>query len=874
MTPRRTLVSRVFSTGLRALPAAVRQRYGAEMLEVAEQEWAETSSSARPWVFVKVLFGLLVSIVWFRSGALVHGVDRLRMGLGLDLRVALRALARRPAFAFSAIATLALGLGAAASVFTLLDGVILRPPIGVESPDRLVQIGRSSPDEPGWNAYSWQSTLALREATRALDAVEGYSITQVELEGDGDASQALFSHYVTGGWFEMLGTQPALGRLIDRNDTEQIGGPMVVVLGFDLWRARFGGDDGMVGRTVVLSGDAYEVVGVAPEGFTGIHNVGIVPQLFIPATLNSGYGGNLPFDSWQWAWVNLAGRLATDSDFATAQAESERLGVLLTESDPDRELTTVSMVRGIGVDPVRSETIAQVARATATIAVLLLLLTCVTVANLLLSRALGRRTDTRVRIALGANRGRIVRHHMAESVVLVGAAAALTIPLLVFGTQLLPYFVELPLVRELAPDSRVLVALAGVLVVVTLLFGWIPGRIAAQTAGRSPGLGRREGRGTGRIRSGLLLAQFSISLAFVSAAGLLGRSVAEAWSANPGFEAQGLWGGFMWLDGDDFDGPARAAFADRVVAELEARPDVRAAAWSTQLPIAGGQSMGSVSPLGRPDVEPQVEMTGVGDGWFETMGVPLLAGIAPSSADLNGVVVGEQLAELLFPGEEPLGQQLERGWRVIGVAPDVQMRSLRADGNPSIWYPTDAPFYDRMALSVSMHPGSEEQGGRALEAALAAVEPNETIAVVRMRTAVLDGVEDARRLGLALTLVAVLALLLTGAGIFGVAAQRATERRHEFGIRLTLGAEPSSLPQLLLGGWAALSIVGLVLGSLGAVAMGRALGSILFETQPADPWALGFAGLLLGLVALVATWWPAARAARLDPLETLREATE
>ncbi|MEM7417985.1 MAG: ABC transporter permease [Gemmatimonadota bacterium] len=844
---------------------------GTDRNELLEEWHGELEAARRgglgPGARLRFALGALPHAVWLRA-------DHVRTtGLALDFRVALRALARRPAFALSAIATLALGLGAAASVFSLLDGVILRPPVGVEAPNRLVQVGRSSPDEPGWNAYSWQSTLALRDASRSFDAVEGYSVVQVELAGEenGAASQALFSHYVTGGWFEMLGTQPVLGRLIDRGDTEQIGGPPVVVLGFDLWRTRFGSDPGIVGQSVLLSGDRYDVVGVAPEGFSGIHNVGIVPQLFIPATLNPGYAGNLPFNSWQWAWVNLTARLAPDADFAAARLESERLGTLLTESDPSKEPTTVTMVQGVGVDPVRSETIAQVARATATIAALLLLLTCVTVANLLLSRALGRRSDTRVRLALGADKGRIVRHHLAESIVLVGAAAALTIPLIVFGTGLLPRFVDLPLVRELAPDARVLGALGAVLAAVTLLFAWIPGRVAVLTAGRAPGIARRSGKGTGKIRSGLLLAQFSISLAFLSAAGLLGRSVAEAWAADPGFEAEGLWGGFLWLDRDAFDGSDRADFGDRVIAELRARPDVRTAAWSTQLPIAGGQSMSSVSPLGRPDVEPQVEMTGVGDGWFETMGVRLLAGVAPSAADPRGVVIGERLAEILFPGEEALGQQLERGWRVVGVAPDVRMRSLRAEGNPAVWYLDDSPDYERMALSVSMQPGAEEQGGRVLETALATIDPDQSISVVRMRTAVLDGVEDARRLGLALTLVAVLALLLTGAGIFGVAAQRATERRHEFGIRLTLGAAPSSLPQLLLGGWAALSLLGLALGSIGAVAMGRALGGILFETEPADPLALGFAGLLLGAVALVATWWPAARAAQLDPLETLRE---
>lgn len=266
-----------------------------------------------------------------------------------------------------------------------------------------------------------------------------------------------------------------------------------------------------------------------------------------------------------------------------------------------------------------------------------------------------------------------------------------------------------------------------------------------------------------------------------------------------------------------------------------------------------------------------MKCTGVGDGWFETMDVPIVAGTAPSTTDPEGVVLSQRLAQIVFPGEEAIGQRLERGYRVVGIARDVQMRSLRTEGNPAVWYPAESHFNARVAVSVSMRPGAQGEGSQTVEAALSVVDPDRSVAVVEMRSAVLDGVQDARRLGVILGLIALLALMLKAAGIFGVASQRAAERRQEFGIRLTLGAEPASLPRLLLSGWAALCLVGLTLGGLGAVVVGRALGGILYRTAPYDPGALGLASILLATVALGATWWLAARAARVDAVETLRE---
>ncbi|MDA1104954.1 MAG: ABC transporter permease, partial [Gemmatimonadetes bacterium] len=428
-----------------------------------------------------------------------------------------------------------------AAIFSLVNGLVLRAPAEVHQPDRLVQIARSYESAPRWDTFSWPALNLIRTESRALSGVAGYSGSTFVL-GRGTETARVLGDFVTGDFFEVLGVTPHIGRLLQRTDDVQPGAHAVVVLSHGLWTRRYGADPAVVGGTVQIGAVPYEVVGVAPEGFAGVENIGSPPLLFIPTMQHPGYRGQLTFEEWGSSWINAVGRLEDTASFEEAQIAMEMVATRLRDAHPVNEGMEVLLAAGVGLDPEARQGAQQISMILLLIVGLVLLITCTNVANLLLSRAAGRRTEVGVRMALGAGRARLLRQLVTESSFLALMATGFALPIVIIAGDLLPALFPYQLSVSVAADGRVYGFLTLTGIVAGVLFGAAPawsvsraGVLSALREGGSTG-----GRTRTRLRDALVVSQLGLSLGLVAGAALLGRSVMNARFADPGFETAGL----------------------------------------------------------------------------------------------------------------------------------------------------------------------------------------------------------------------------------------------------------------------------------------------------------------------------------------------
>ena len=822
--------------------------------------------------------GALPHALWMRREA--WSMD----GVWQDVTYAARVLRRGWGFTVVATLTLALGIGANAAIFSLVNGLLFRAPAGIADPDRLVQIARSYDSAPRWDNWSWPASEFIRdEGDRVLSGVAGYSGASFVL-GRGESVEPVFGQYVSGGYFPLLGVRPALGRLFDSRDEVAPGAHPVVVLSNRLWQRRFGGDPKVVGSTITLGDAPYEIVGVAPEAFVGSDILGAVPELWVPAMQRTLSSGGTPFAEWGSSWFYLVGRLEEGVGLEAAREEMDRISLALREMWEPHDDIRILLAQGIGLAPEERAQGQRLSLLLGGIALLVLLLTCANVGNLFLTRASARTGEVGLRQALGAARGRVVRQLVTESLVLSLVATAVAVPLVVGVSRLLPSIFPLPLVASLAPDVRVYLFLAAVGVLAGLLFGAIPAWITSRSdvAATLRETGPRTSRGRTRLRDALVVGQLAISLGLVSAAALLGRSVLNARAADPGFDPDGLVVAFVNLRAAGTYTPeATVDFQTRLLAELAALPGVTRAALAGQAPVLGGHSRRSVAPADRPEdpaLSFEAEYTPVTPDYFETLGIPLLQGRtfrSPGEETEPVVVVNRALAELYWPGREAVGQEILAGGeepaRVIGVVGDVQMRSLRAAANPGVYYPYHQEPGGYLALHLTTTAGAAAMAP-GLRAAVARVDPRIPVTgITDLRDGLADSLADARTFGVLVTVFAGLALLIALIGLYGLIAQGVAQRTRELGIRMALGAAAGTLVRMVLARGLVLSALGLALGLGVSLALGRALQDILFEVGSAEPGILGGAALLLLAASMLATWIPARRASRVDAAVSLRE---
>jgi predicted permease len=788
-----------------------------------------------------------------------------------DVRYAIRLLARWPAFSAVVFATIALGVGGTATIFSALDAALLRP-LPYPAADRLVRVFETL-DTGGRNQVSAGAYLDWREHTRRLESVALIAHTTANLRRGQGTADRVSGLRVTHDFLRVMGVSPIAGRGFGPDD-DRPGGPAdVVLLGEGLWRARFAADPAIVGATVTLDEQPRTVVGVVPETAWIEHET----QFFLPVALDAEDRGQKAGH-----WAEVIGRLKPGATVADADLELKAIKQRLNGAYPAFKRTWSVGVRGLQ-DELAQDARPLLVALTAAVS-LVLLIACANLANLLLARAWLREREVALRAALGAGGGRLARQLLTESAVLALGGGLAGAGLAALGIDLLASRVVDFLPAAMAPrlDARVV----GFALGVSLLTGFLVGVLPAWRA-RRPNLLetlRREGPTSTPRRHGahslLVIGQVSLTVVLLVSAGLFGRSLVRAIGADPGFTPDRALAFDLSLPDATYPTPERRlAYAETVLARLRAMPNVRAAGTGMAVPFAGGGYGEFLTSTASPQRDDLVlgRVDYVSEGFFEALGARLIAGRFFTADDNRRdarrlAVIDETAARRFFPGTSAVGHTIyfRDPYEIVGVIADVVDRRLDLAHQPR-FYTVQArkPAEFSIVVGTTGDPAAVTQDVARL---MRGIDPG--VAPVNVRTldvAMARSMTDRRLVSFVVLLFALAALGLASLGVYGVMAEAVSLRRRELCLRIALGAGRREVIRSVVTGGLALAALGLVLGAGAAVVAARLLRDLLFEVRPSDPWVFGGAVVTIAAVAILASCGPALRATRLDAIAALRE---
>ncbi len=817
--------------------------------------------------------GAIPHAMWTRwEGWTMEGVIQ-------DARYAFRSLRRTRGFTAIAALTLALGIGANAAIFTLVNGLLFTAPPGVESPDRMVFVARSYDSEPRWDNWSYPAFQAIA-ASPAYDGVTAY-FYRPALVGTGRESASVLAGYVSGSYFGTLGVGPAAGRVLSSADDGPPGSVPIAVLGHDYWVRAFGADRGVVGEVIRIGDSPHEIVGVAAAGFRGTDLIGSAPDLYLPLQMAPIFIDMPVASEWGTSFMNVSARLAAGETLASARAAMEVTTQRMRDADPGNGDIRVLVDGGFGMRPADRDEARGLSWVLGGIAGLVLLLTCANVANLFVARATTRVGEMGVRLALGAGRRRLARQLVTESVVLGGIAAVLAVPLVAALVSVVPALLPVSLTTDPGLVPRVFLVLVGLGIGAGLLFGAAPALTIARRDLRGA---LREGGYTGGVsrttlRDTLAVAQIAVSLALVASAGLLGRSVLNGTRADPGFEPEGVLVAMLDFGSTGrYEGDEASEMARRIVEAASEIPGVEATTLSNVTPFFGGMTRRGYSPGIEFDSEGFVEAESydVTPDYFSTLGIDVLDGRVHEPREGIGgddvVLINRTLADQFFPGSDAVGSTLisDRIVRVIGIVDDIQSRSLQLPPRPAVYAPF--PLAARQAIVHMRVRGETAAAIEPFRDLVASFDPGLPIAGFGdLQQRMENSLASTRSLGILTGIFAALALVLSSIGLYGLVAFGVAQRRREFGIRKALGSPGDALVRLVLRRGVGLAVVGVVLGVGLAIPLANAIRGALFGVEPFSPAVLTAASVVLVGTAFAASWFPALRAARTDAAVTLRE---
>ena len=801
-----------------------------------------------------------------------------------DILYALRSLRKKPLFAAVAVLTLALGIGANTAIFTVVNAVLLRP-LPYPGSQRLMMLWTYNPLQ-GFDkdVSTYPNFEDWRNASQSFERISGYTGPSFTLTGLGDPAQ-IRGATVTWEFFETMGSPPLLGRAFTAADgVAGTGQTAVVSHGF--WQNRMGADPGVVGRAITLNGASYEVIGVMPESFAYPEDA----ELWTPMTPTGPFGRM--FTQRGSFWLTVIGRLKPGVTRAAAQSEMDGIAARLERQYPTNA--------GIGVRlvPLHDEIVGDVRRPLLVLlgaVCFVLLIACANVANLLLTRSSSRQRELAIRSALGAGRTRLLRQMLTESIVLAVIGGTLGVLLAAWSVDLLQSLAPpgLPRLSGIRIDMRVLSYALAAAVVTGLLFGVAPAIHAAgdNSGGRLKEGGRSGGDGAAgrRIRSVLAVAELAVALVLLIGAGLLVRSIVALNSVDPGFATRNVLALRVELPRLKYSEPAKTvAFFRELGEKLGALPGVQSTGAGTSLLLSQLPNSASLAVEGRPPVDTSqqnipVPFDAVTPGFFSTLQIPLLRGRMFNDADSERsqpvALVNESFVRRFFPNEDPLGRRITFGnptnpqvrWStIVGVVADTRRGGF---GRP-VWAETYFPHQqsgDRRMFMFVRTSGDPAALARAAQAQVWSVDRDQAISSVRTVAETVARSEANRRfVTLLLGIFAAVALVLAAIGVYGVLAYATAQRTHEIGIRMALGADRSSVLRMVLGGGMKLAGAGLAIGIAGALALTQVLSGLLFGVSARDPLTFVLVPSALAAVALLASWIPARRAVRVEPVVALR----
>lgn len=800
-----------------------------------------------------------------------------------DLRFALRMLVSRPGFTVIAVVCLALGIGASAAIFSVVNGVLLKP-LPFPDSDRLVGFGSIRGKGAELGSLSAPDFVDLRAGATHAD-LAAFNDDAFSLRNN-DVAVQLRGARISSNLFRVLGVSPLLGRGPTIEEELPKRG-QEVVLGYSAWQRLFNGDPKVIGRQVRLDANDYTVVGVMPRGFSfPIRSVDI--DAWVPLTL----AGDTTFAEQRGAhYLTGIARLKPGASMSQAQSElqmiSSRLAVMYPGSDHDR----VAKVKGL------QETIVSGSRSSLLVLAgavcCLLLIACANVANLMLARSTLRSKEVAVRTAIGASRAVILRQVLTESVLLAVVGGIAGLLLAVWGTDLLLAIAPraLPRVHEITLDWRVVTFTTFVTIGTGLLFGLLPA-IQLSTADLNGTLkeGGRSVTGSGggnRVRSALVIAEVALSLVLLAGAGLLSATLMRLQGVDPGFDSHNVLTAEMSLpDAKYKTDTQQASFYDLVLDKTRTIPGVQGVAGVSVLPLDGSNMLIGFSLEGEPRGEGVPPAHGemldiVTTDFFSVMKIPLKAGrlftAQEDSAAPPVIIVNEAFAKKYWPGQNPLGKRISAGYNsdtlraVVGVVGDVRRYALDQEAAPAMYLSYHQASYPALTLLLRTRDNATNVPS-ALTRDLASLDPDQTFGKIRPMEVVLESSLARQRFSASLLgIFAMIALALSAVGIFGVMTAMVTQRTRELAVRLALGAHPRKVLQLVMSHGATLAGIGIVIGLFGAFALSRVVAGLLYNVGASDPVTLLSVSLLLAAVALLACYIPARRATRLDPIITLRE---
>ncbi|HEY0511742.1 MAG TPA: ABC transporter permease [Thermoanaerobaculia bacterium] len=813
-----------------------------------------------------------------------------------DLRFAGRTLLKRPAFTLIAILTLALGIGANTAIFSVVDSVLLAP-LPFHHPERLTMIWASNPPlarkvgladklpvSPG-TFYDWKTA-------KSFEKMAMVNSDRMNFTGAREPEQVAAT-LVSGELFQVLGTPAFLGRTLLPEDDE--GKRTTVVLSHRFWRSHFGGDRGVVGRTIRLNGKPLTIVGVMPPEFAFPrggempHGFGFAaqPDIWVSTGLspkerqNRGSRGYL-----------AVGLLRSGVPIETARAELSAISQRVEKAFPDSDAGWHDRV-----EPLPAELVGDVKPALMILLAavgLVLLIACVNVANLLLAAAAARQKEIALRTALGAGRGRMVRQLLTESALLAAAGGAVGILFAYWGLRAIAVWIpaDVPVAHQVALDPRILLFTLGVTLLTGALAGLAPAlQMTRPDLAESLRDGTRAGSGTsrgGRTRRVLVVLETAVAVLLVAGAGLLVRSFARLTAVDPGFCAEGVLTLQVILPEAKYgDGPRQTAFTSALLEKLRALPGVTSAGMISSLPLGGEEEIEALliegQPRPKPSETPLADYRQVSPGYFETLVIRRIAGRAIAESDAVKTplvaVVGETLARTYWPGADPLGKRFSTGgfggpaqpWiTVVGVVRDVRQTGLQIDPRPQVYVPqAQRPTtYQSFVLRTQGDPKAVTAAARS---AVYAVDRDQPVSEVRPMAEILSQSVAGRRFNMVLLgMFAVLALVLAAVGIYGVTAYSVAQRTREMGLRMALGAQRGTVLALVLREAGSLALAGLAAGLVLAFAATRVMASLLFGVAATDAVTFGSVTAALALVSLFAAWVPGRRATQVDPMVALR----
>ena len=811
-----------------------------------------------------------------------------------DVRYALRMLANAPALTVVVVVTLALGIGATATIFTAMDAILLRTP-GVRDARSVVSVFNASTDgRERFSSWAFPDYVDVRDSGIFAEAA-AYGAISAALDIDGSA-QAVDGELVTGTYFGVLGTSMARGRpLIPDDDRPEAA--RAVVISYRFWQSRLGAREQVLDQSIVLNGNAFTIVGVAPARFAGA-NVGRAPDVWVPmalqqemrpptAGLRRSLGTADLLGQRGPRWLNVVARLRPADAAANEHAALEVVATRLQSAYPATNRTRTFTFAPLGEGPGLRTATRPLLRLLATAVVLVLLIACANVASLLLARAVSRRREVAVRVAVGAAGGRLVRQWLTEAVILAGAGALCGLGIAYWSIPLL-HLAGIPETVPLGLNGRVLLFTIGAAGLSSILFGLAPAlqvmRRDTISALRDEGGAIASGNRAVRLRRAFVVFQVAISLMLLVGAGLFLRTLKKAHEVDLGYQLASTMVADINLDVRGYSQEAGSAAYARILERLRAMPGVAGAGAARVTVLSGGARTTAISVDGRP-LSPDganglnVRVNVVSDGYLDALGIPVLQGRDFTAADGPAAprvaIISESLASKLWPGRPALGQTLGDGDRaptVIGIVPHTVYRSAVERDDPPFFY---LPLSQNYESGVGLHVRAAQADPLALlpavRAAVREVDPRLVVARPQRLADVFEmSLSSQRMMAVLVAIFGAVALVLAAVGLYGVMAQVSGQRRNEIGIRLALGAEPGAIFRLVLGEGLRLSAIGAALGLTGAFAATSYVESQLFDVTPLDPLTYVTVCILLTAVATVACLIPARRAMRVDPIVALR----